>query len=161
MRALLLLTASAFLVQLPAGAQLPLALLDPSIPPPPPKAASNWSELMIDVIYPTSDDLFYIANDPPADEAAWSRIRRSALMMAEAGNLLMMPGRRFDNDRWMRDARLLVDAGIAAYEAAKRKDQAAIEALNGQIYNSCVICHGDYREGYGRRPLADQQQNQE
>lgn len=127
-------------------------------PVPLPKAAGSWSELMIDVVYPASNTLFYLYREPPTNDVEWNEVRMQAMMLAEAGNVLMMPGRRFDNDIWMRDARMMVDAGIAAYEAAKRKDVDAITALNDQIYNSCIVCHGDYRSFYGVRPLAGQEE---
>lgn len=143
-----------------AGPVLPVATetdADPAIYPPLPRAAGTWSELMIDVIYPASNELFYIARDPPEDSLDWDRLRMSALMLAEAGNVLMMKGRGFDNGKWQADARLMVDAGIAAYEAAKRQDQQAIEDLNDKIYVSCTTCHSDYRNAYGRPPQAGPQ----
>ena len=51
----------------------------------------------------------------------------------------------------MRDAKLLLDVGEVAYWAAKEKDVAALEALNDQLYQSCVQCHRNFRTGYGRR----------
>ena len=56
------------------------------------------------------------------------------------------------SDLWMADARLLRDAGEAAFKAAKAKDVAALEALNEQMYQSCTTCHMHYRPNYGRRP---------
>jgi cytochrome c556 len=51
----------------------------------------------------------------------------------------------------MRDARLMLDAGEAAYRAAKDRDVPALEALSDQMYESCVTCHQHYRPDYGRR----------
>jgi cytochrome c556 len=72
-------------------------------------------------------------------------------MLAESANLLMMPGRARDQDQWMADAQLLLEAGEAAYRAAKDRDVAALVALNDALYESCVTCHQHYRQGYGRR----------
>ena len=110
----------------------------------------TMSQLMVDIIYPTSDDIFYIERTPPSNDAEWGRIQRSALMLAEAGNLLMLPGRARDQDGWIKDARLLVEAGNAAYKAAKAKDLAAVVALNEQLVTSCTTCHRQYRSNYGR-----------
>ena len=79
-------------------------------------------------------------------------LQGKALMVAESANLLMMPGRARDEDRWMEDAKLMLDAGRAAYRAARAKDLAALEALNDQLYESCTSCHQHYRPNYGRRP---------
>src|SRR5215510_12294938 len=89
---------------------------------------ATMSQLMVDIIYPTSDDLFYIGRTPPSNDQEWAAIERSALMLAESGNLLMMPGRARDQGDWIKDAKLLVDAGTAAFKAAKAKDMAAILA---------------------------------
>ena len=115
------------------------------------KPVGTMSELMIQMIYPTSDALFYVNREPPKDDKGWQELQRNALILGEAGNLLMMPGRARDDDRWMKDAKLLVDAGAAALKAAKAKDMEAILGLNEQLYQSCVTCHTDYRQGYGKR----------
>ena len=54
----------------------------------------------------------------------------------------------------MQDAKLMLDAGRAAFRAAKAKDVAALEAVNDQLYTSCTSCHQHYRPNYGRRPAA-------
>jgi hypothetical protein len=71
-------------------------------------------------------------------------------MLAESANLLLMQGRMRDEERWVADVKLLRDAGTAAYKAAKAKDAAALDALNDQLYQSCVQCHLHYRPNYGR-----------
>ena len=119
--------------------------------PAPYKAVGTMSQLMIDIIYPTSDALFYIERTPPKTDADWGVIRQNALTLAEAGNLLMMPSRAWDSDGFVKDAKLLVDAGAAAYKLAAAKDLKGIVELNDQLYVSCVTCHQDYRPNYGRR----------
>jgi len=46
----------------------------------------------------------------------------------------------------------MLDAGRAAYRAARAKDLAALDALSDQLYVSCTSCHEHYRANYGRRP---------
>ncbi len=117
--------------------------------------ASTMSELMVKIIYPASDAIFYITTREPKSEAEWVELQGKALAVAESANLLMMPGRARDQDRWMQDAQLMLDAGRAAFRAAKAKDVAALDALNDQLYTSCTSCHQHYRPNYGRRPAAD------
>ena len=118
-----------------------------------PRPASTMSELMIRVIYPTSDAVFYVGTRAPASDAEWGELQSQTLMLAESANLLMLPGRARDTGRWMADAKLMFDAGVAAFRAAKAKDMEALEAVNDQLYQSCVQCHQHYRPGYGtRRP---------
>jgi hypothetical protein len=108
------------------------------------------SELMVDFIYPASDAVFYISTRTPATSEEWATLQGQTLMLAEAANLLMMPGRARDEDRWMADAALMLDAGEAAYRAAKARDVPALEALSDAMYESCVTCHSHYRPNYGR-----------
>ena len=103
---------------------------------------------MVDFIYPASDAVFYISSRTPTDSEEWMVLQGQTLMLAESANLLRMPGRARDQDRWMTDAQLMLDAGEAAYRAAKDRDVAALEALSDQLYESCVTCHRDYRSDY-------------
>ena len=107
---------------------------------------------MIRIIYPASDAIFYITTREPKTVVEWEDLQAKALAVAESANLLMMPGRARDQDRWMDDAKLMLEAGRAAFRAAKAKDVAALDALNDQLYTSCTSCHQHYRPNYGRRP---------
>jgi cytochrome c556 len=127
----------------------------PSTPPaetPGIKSIGSMKEIMLDMIYPTSDQIFYVGRDEKKTEKDWVDIRRAALMLAESANLLMAPNRALDKDQWMRDAMLLQDVGNKAYKAAKVKDEEGLEALNAELYEACQSCHVHYRPGYRRRP---------
>jgi len=114
------------------------------------KVVGTMSELMIRIIYPSSDAVFYITTRTPETDVQWGELQGQTLMLAESANLLMMPGHARDQDRWMADAKLMRDAGAAAFKAAKAKDVKALEALNDQLYQSCTTCHMHYRPNYGR-----------
>jgi hypothetical protein len=122
----------------------------------PPAAAARpvgtMSELMVRVIYPTSDAIFYIETRQPENDQDWEQLQTRALTLAESANLLMMPGRARDQGRWMADAKLMLEAGAAAFKAAKARDLEALVGLNEQLYVSCVTCHQHYRPNYGKRP---------
>jgi hypothetical protein len=103
-------------------------------------------QLMLDLIHPSSNDiLLAIFRGGPKDEKEWAAVRRSAVTLAESGNLLMMEGRARDQGDWIKDAKLLVDAGNSAYKAAQAKDGAALAALAGPLDASCTTCHKQYR----------------
>ena len=147
---------SAVAAQTPAPAapepqQKPAAAAASSAAPPTARIGT-MSELMVHLIYPTSDAVFYISSRTPTTDAEWVELQAKTLTLAESANLLMMPGRARDQDRWMTDARLMLDAGWAAFKAAKAKDVAALEALSDQMYEACTTCHQHYRPGYGKRP---------
>jgi hypothetical protein len=103
-------------------------------------------QLMLDLIHPSSNDiLLAIFRGGPKDEKEWAAVRRSAVTLAESGNLLMMEGRARDQGDWVKDAKLLVDAGNSAYKAAQAKDGAALATLSGPLDASCTTCHKQYR----------------
>ena len=146
------LIALLLLVFLPLPAQTPTEY----------QPVGNMSQLMINILYPTSNAIFYIERNAPKSDSEWSLVQDQALMLAESGNLLLMPGRARDQAGWVKDAKLLIDAGNAAYKAAKAKDMPAILALNDQLNTACVSCHEDYRPAYRKRRQQNQEkQNQE
>lgn len=111
---------------------------------------ATMSELMVRVLYPYSDNIFYIATRTPTDDAGWSRLDLETLLLAESANLLMTPPRSL-GERWDSDARLLLDVAEDALELVRRRDVAGLEALNDPLYESCTTCHEHFRPGYGRR----------
>ena len=120
-------------------------------PVPEPRPIGTMSELMIKLMYPASDAILYVESRAPTNEVEWNELQAQALILAESANLIMMPSRVVgDRDQWMRDARLMFDAGAAAYEAALDQDLDALIALNEQVYMSCVVCHKRTRPDYGK-----------
>ena len=130
-----------------AGTSTAAGQAPPAVVPAP---VGTMSELMVKIVYPASDAIFYITTRTPADDAGWNDLQGKALMVAESANLLMMPAHQRDDARWLADAKLMRDAGQAAFRAAKAKDVKALEDLNDQLYQSCVTCHLHYRPNYGR-----------
>ena len=117
---------------------LPLALSAQS-PSDPPQPVATMKQLMLDVIHPALNSLLLLVNrGGPADDREWTDARRSALILAESGNLLMMRNRAAG---WTADARLLTDAGAAAYKAADAKDTKALAAASERLDTSCTTCH--------------------
>jgi hypothetical protein len=109
----------------------------------------TMSEVMIHMIYPTSDAIFYVSSRAPETDAQWTELQARTLTLAESANLLMMPGRTRPG-QWNRDARQMLDAAWGAFKAAKAKDLAGVEAVSDQLYESCVSCHKAYRPDYGK-----------
>ena len=136
-----------------AGAALAQA---PPSPAPAPagfvKSVGTMSELMLDFIFPTSNEVFYVGRNENKTPKDWNDLRNNALMLAESANLLMADNRAKDQDRWMKDAKLLWEVGNKAFIAAKAKNLDALKALNDDLYEACQSCHEHYRPGYRRRP---------
>ena len=113
----------------------------------------SMSQLMVHLIYPTSDAVFYIETRTPTTDAEWGELEAKTLMFGEAANLLLMPDRiREPEAEWISDATLLLEVGRAALRATRDRDVPALAGLNDQLYRSCTSCHSHFRQGYGRRP---------
>ena len=80
----------------------------------------------------------------PTTQAGWDRVRNSATMVAEAGNLLVMPGYRVQEEAWLEYARGVTVAGMAARDAALAQDADALFTAGGHLYNACRACHNRY-----------------
>ena len=133
-------------------AQAPQAQTAPApAPAPRPAPVGTMSELMLKVNYPYSDAMFYIQRAAPKNDVEWNELQGKALALAEFGNVMMMQGRARDQDQWLRDAKLLAEAGAAAFRLAKARDVEGIVGLNDQLVTSCTSCHMHYRPNYGRR----------
>jgi hypothetical protein len=119
-----------------------LLLVSPAVAQSPPfLPVATIPEIMTAITLPYSDALLYIQRNPPKSDRDWEILETQALMLAESGNLLMMKDRAKNQGQWMKDARLLVDAGLAAVKATRTRNIGAVLALNDQIVRSCINCH--------------------
>jgi cytochrome c553 len=113
----------------------------------------TMSELMVSMVYPAANDiLLFINRGAPKDDKDWVNLQHSAVRLAESGNVLMMRGHALNQGDWMKDAKLLVDVGAAAYKAARAKDMDAIAALNDSLNAACTTCHKQYRPNVHPKP---------
>ncbi len=109
------------------------------------------SQLMVNIIYPASDAIFYVDRKAPSTDAEWNQLANQALILAESGNLLLMPGRVKEKGNWTKANKMMIDAGGAAFKAAKAKDIEGVRAVTEALNDSCIACHLEYRDGYGRQ----------
>jgi len=84
----------------------------------------------------------------------WQAVENSGLALAEAANLLTIPGRRCANGRpvpmqnadWPELVQGLRDAGMDAFRAAQTKNQDAIVEVSETVTVACANCHEKYRD---------------
>ncbi|HEX7036504.1 MAG TPA: hypothetical protein VF210_12050 [Pseudomonadales bacterium] len=79
----------------------------------------------------------------PVDDEGWVRVRHAGAMLAESGNLLMLPGRSRGAD-WDEFAEGLMGIAERTIAAADARDDERLFELGGQLYNVCVACHQQY-----------------
>ena len=80
----------------------------------------------------------------PTTDEGWLRVEHAAAVVAESGNLLMMPSQAVDREDWTEISRGLVRVGVQARNAAEAKDADALFEAGGRLYNVCVSCHQQY-----------------
>ena len=104
---------------------------------------ATMKQLMVEIIHPASNEILLTVNrGGPVNDTDWAAVRRSAMTLAESGNLLIMRNRA---PAWVADARRLIDDGSAAYAAAQAKDVKALAVLADQLDGSCTTCHQQFR----------------
>jgi hypothetical protein len=108
------------------------------------KPIASVKEVMHAIVIPSSNVVFRVEVEAPKDEREWENVRLNALAMAEAGNLLMLPGRAKNSDDWMKKAEALVDIGVKAMKAAEAKDADEVIKIGYEIFDVCANCHDQY-----------------
>lgn len=111
-----------------------------------PQPVGTMGEVMTSMVYPAANNILLAAyRGGPQDDKEWLAIQRSAVILAESGNVLMMRGPAGGQSDWARDAKMLSDAGAAAYKAARAKDTNALAAVAQPLNAACTTCHKQYR----------------
>ena len=124
------------------------------------ESVASTKQIMLDMVIPSSNALFDAGSkDKPSDQD-WADFRKQALVLAESGNLMMVPGRIATGQTksktkakagaanpadWNAAAKLMRDAGKSAIKAIDKKDLDALGGdVAGMILDSCSGCHDKY-----------------
>lgn len=128
-------------------------------------------QVMRGILFPNSNVLFAAQSVDPAtikkdaDPATavnplagqyggWEAIENSGIAMAEAANLLTIPGRVCGNGKpapvqnadWRQFVQELRDAGMATYKAGQSKNMDMVLDAADKVTTACMHCHDVYRE---------------
>jgi hypothetical protein len=101
-------------------------------------------QVMLGLAIPASDVLFQIADNVPADDAGWDRVVANAVMLGEAGNMMLSGARLLPQPEWSQHARDLVTRAKVAAEAAQKHDVDAVLDAGNAIYETCDACHNQF-----------------
>ncbi len=141
---------------------------------PAPQVYANLAQLMRGIMFPNSNVIFFAQDKNPADVkpagdpsiatdplsgtfAGWAAVENSSLALAEAANLLTIPGRVCSNGRavpvknadWLKFVQGLREAGMTAYKAAQSKSNDKMLDAADAVTTACSNCHDRYREKPG------------
>jgi hypothetical protein len=131
----------------------------------------NLLQVMRGILFPNSNVLFASQSVDPAtvkkdadptssvnplagNYGGWEAIENSGIAMAEAANLLTIPGRVCGNGKpvpvqnadWQRFVQGLRDAGMATYKAGQSKNMDMVVEAADTVTTACMNCHEVYRE---------------
>ena len=143
--------------------------------PSPYQPAATFQEIMDSVVDPSSDyiwnavssriDAKGLHENKPRNAAQWHEFRRRAIALAEAANLIAVPGRRAargdrtaesneplpvaeiqgrldrQHDQLVGFAGALRDVSMKLVDAADKQDLAAVTELGGTLDGVCEACH--------------------
>jgi hypothetical protein len=126
-----------------------------SAPPPPPyRPVADVKTLMASIMEPSAEvywDAVGIIVDEkgehhiePKTVEEWDAVRNAAYVVAESGNLLMMPSRARDGGEWMAASQRMIDAAQKAIRAAEARNKDAVFDVGAEMYDSCTNCHSKY-----------------
>src|SRR5262245_40711595 len=109
---------------------------------------------MTDVIEPASQQVWGasgtivtadgVQSRAPVNADQWAAVQRSALVVAEAGNLLMISPRAKDTGSWMSMSRAMIEKSEGAIRAARDHDERRLFDAGGELYETCLNCHQQY-----------------
>ena len=126
--------------------------------PPPYTPVVDVKQLMQGIVDPSADVVWKsvatvftkdgMDERQPRTDAEWANVRNHAMILTEAGNLLMMSPRAKDGGEWMTLARKLVDTAAVALRAAEAKNVEQLYVVGGQIDEACESCHKKYWPNY-------------
>ena len=93
----------------------------------------------------------------------WEAVENSALAIAEAANLLILPGRKCSNGLdvpsknpdWSQLTQGLREAAMNVYKAAQTKNQQKTVEAAAKLNAACANCHDRYRVANDLVPLVE------
>lgn len=80
----------------------------------------------------------------PKTDREWTAVRDAATTVAEAGNLLLIEGRRADDVNWVTFATEMIQAASLARDAAAARDRQGVFDRGAELYDKCTQCHAMY-----------------
>jgi hypothetical protein len=141
-----------------------------SPPAAPPAPVANLNQLMRGLFFPLSNVIFLTQRVNPAEIkrapepstssdpltgvfGGWEAVGNSALILSDAADLLMTPGRKCSNGKdvpianadWAQFVKQVREAGMVAYKATLTKDQDTLDKATDVLNSSCQACHNKYR----------------
>jgi hypothetical protein len=109
-----------------------------------PESTVTSRQIMLGLVIPAADIVWGVANEAPADDAAWEKVAANAAMIAEAANLMSTGSRVVDQADWLTYVKAMKDAATAAAAGATAKNVDQTSDAGNTLYEACDTCHMKY-----------------
>jgi cytochrome c556 len=117
------------------------------------KAEVSINEVMVALVDHAGHNLWDAEQEgkAPKTAAEWENVWEHAVQIAAAGPAITVGGTGPTDGIWVKSAswhtyaQKMSDAGVAARDAAKSKNFAALVKANGQLVESCEGCHKEFK----------------
>jgi hypothetical protein len=148
-------------------------------PQPPYTTTATIKDIMLHIVDPAGDmvwdsvhtviDKGGLKETVPVNDEDWMKVRHGVIMLIEASNLLMIPGRAMakpgeksvapgvelepaemeelvnkDRDGWNRQAKTLHDISVKVLEVVDAKDAQKLFDIGEDLDKACENCHRQY-----------------
>jgi hypothetical protein len=122
----------------------PPAVITPAVPP-----AVSVNDSMVGLVGHAANELWSVEQEgrAPKTDEDWQKLDHHAIQLAASGTLTALGGTGQADlawalrPDWKKYSQQMTDVGLAALEAARRKDLDALITVNGQVGDVCQGCH--------------------
>ena len=80
----------------------------------------------------------------PSSDDEWAAVRNHAVLLAEAGSMMLFPSRSGGSAEWVTQANALIDTSQRAIKAIDAKDKDALFNVGAEVYETCTNCHRQF-----------------
>lgn len=104
---------------------------------------------MVGMVGHAANELWSVEQDgrAPKTDEQWRHIEHHAIQLTASGTLTALGGsgpadrEAASRPEWRQYSQQMTDVGLAALDAARRKDLDALITVNGRIGDVCQSCH--------------------
>jgi hypothetical protein len=115
------------------------------------KPAISFNVLMVKFVDQAADSVWTAAVEPPKTDADWEQVEYHATQLAATGTLLRVGGTGprdmewTNSPGWATFTDRMTEGALAAVQAAKAKDVAALQKAGDEIVLNCEGCHREFK----------------
>jgi hypothetical protein len=80
----------------------------------------------------------------PKNAEEWKEAENASLLLAETTNVLLIPGRRVDDQQWIAGVAAVRDNALKLAASARKRDENAFMQAGSELNDACYSCHKRY-----------------